>query len=171
MAKKYFNFLLPALKTVFQERKYRIYFAILLVALFLLYIILPVVLTPGNSLQFQLSLLKFKDYLLMTFLSLSTTLFLTMQIYLLQQKQKNRFQIATQSSFGIFSSITAMFSGLLSMAACSSCIATILGFLGTSSVFFAIQNRFYILIGSVALILIGIYFSARKIAGICQTCS
>lgn len=155
-----------ASKTVLEKRSYKLWFAVLTVIIIFAYILIPVWLTPGNTLSFQLSLLKTKDYVLFFILSSVTALLLLMQVFLLRSKKK-RAETMGQGGVGIFS---ALFGGLLATAACSSCIAAILGFLGAGSVFFVLENQPYIVLGAIILVAVSLYFSARRIQGYCNDC-
>jgi len=65
---------------------------------------------------------------------------------------------------------SALFGGLLATAACSSCIVAAFGFLGAGSTFFIIENQPDFVYGAIALVLIGLYFSARRVQRYCESC-
>jgi len=155
-----------ALKTVLTKKSYKLWFVIFTLIFVFSYIFLPVWLTPGNSLLFQLSIFKIKDYILFVVLSTVTALLLLMQIFLFQSK-KQRVQTVGQGGVGIFS---AIFAGLLATAACSSCIVAVLGFLGAGSVFFVLENQPYVVFVAIVLVIISLYFSSKRVLGYCKDC-
>lgn len=155
-----------ASKTVLKKNSHKFWFIVLISIFIFSYILIPVWLTPGNTLSFQLSTLKTKDYMLFFILSTVTALLLLMQIFLLRSKKK-RVETMGQGGVGIFS---ALFGGLLATAACSSCIAAILGFLGAGTVFFVLDKQPYIVLCAIVLVAVSLYFSARRIQGYCNDC-
>jgi len=155
-----------ASKTVLEKNTYKYWFILLSVAFFSAYIYIPIRLTPGNTLSFQLSLLKSKDFILFFILSTVTALLLLMQVFLFQSKRQ-RVQAVGQGGVGVFS---ALFAGLLATAACSSCIAAILGFLGAGSIFFVLENQSYVVLGALVLVVVSLYFSSRRVLGYCLDC-
>lgn len=152
---------------VLESRNYKLWFLGLTAIFIAAYIVFPVWLTPGNTLSFQLSLLRPSDYVLFVLLSAVTALLVLMQAFLFLRSKKGRAGAVGQGGVGAFS---ALFGGLLATAACSTCIAAILGFLGAGSVFFVLENQPYFVYGAIALVLLGLYFSARRVQGYCEDC-
>ena len=170
MSKNPLRQLIVATKTVLtQGRSYQVWFLVLMVVVYAIYILLPVWLIAGNSIAFQLSILTIRDYILFTFLSVAIALLITMQAFLFMQSKKSQEKVSAigQGSIGASS---ALFGGLLATAACSSCIAVILGFLGAGSVFFVLENQLYVVIGAFMLVLVGLYFTIRRVNGYCENC-
>jgi len=162
--------ILAATKEVWQfSGRLRVWFAVVTVVLFSAYILLPVWLTVGNTVAFQLSLLRLKDYALFASLSLVTALLVVMQLYIVQRsRERKRMAVAVGSGgVGIYS---ALLSGLMATAACLSCVAALLGFLGAGTVLFIIVNRWYFIAGAIAVVMISLYFSARRVLGVCEDC-
>ncbi|MCR4263735.1 MAG: hypothetical protein NUV98_03405 [Candidatus Roizmanbacteria bacterium] len=162
-----FTLILSASKAVLEGRNYKMWFFGLTAIFLTAYLFLPVWLTPGNTLSFQLSLLRPSDYALFALLSAVTALLVLMQAFLFLHSKKGRVGAVGQGSVGAFS---ALFGGLLATAACSACIAAVLGFLGAGSVFFVLENQPYFVYGAIALVLFGLYFSARRVQGYCENC-
>lgn len=65
---------------------------------------------------------------------------------------------------------TGVVGALFATASCASCLFAILGFLGFSTLIFLVNIRWYIVIGAIFLLLVSIYFSAKKINGVCEYC-
>ena len=159
-----------AAKTVLtQSRWYQVWFVLLSAIIFLAYIFLPVWLTPGNDLEFQLSLLRMKDYSLFVSLSFVTSLLILMQVFLAIRTKKYRERLRAVGGGGV-SLFSSIFGGLLATAACSSCIAALVGFLGAGSVFFVFRYQRYVIIGAFVLVLLGLYVGAKQVNKYCENC-
>jgi len=158
--------IISAVMATLEKKRYKVWFVVLTGFFIATYVLIPVWLTPGNSLSFQLSLLKPKDYVMFVILSALTALLLLMQVYLFRSKTRRAGSIG-QGGVGIFS---AIFGGLLATAACSACIAAIIGFLGAGSVFFVLENQPYIVIIAISLVVISLYLSSRRVLGYCREC-
>ncbi|MCC6348784.1 MAG: TlpA family protein disulfide reductase [Candidatus Eisenbacteria bacterium] len=92
------------------------------------YVSLPVWLIPGNYLRFQLQLLRAQDHVLFVVLGLATALLVLKQVFLFRRTRGTaRITAVGRGGVGVWS---VVFGGLLATAACSSCIAVFLGFLG-----------------------------------------
>lgn len=149
-------------------RRYTIGAVILTLVLYLAYLLLPVWLTPGNDLAFQLTILRFSDHLLFLALSAVTAALIVMQAYLfIRTRGAERASAVGRGGVGTAS---ALFAGLLASAACFSCIATLLGFLGSGSALFIVEQRRYFVLGALALVLVALYLTARGINGYCERC-
>ena len=162
-----FTLIFSASKSVLENKSYKLWFFGLTAIFIAAYLLLPIWLTPGNTLSFQLSLLRPSDYILFFVLSAVTALLILMQAFIFLRSKKGRAGAVGQGGVGAFS---ALFGGLLATAACSSCIAAILGFLGAGSIFFILENQPYFVYGAIALVLLGLYFSARRVQGYCEDC-
>ena len=156
-------------RLAFSTSRYRAGLAGLTAALFITYLILPVWLTPGNDLAFQLLVLLPRDYVLFAALSAVTALLLLMQTYVQIRVRQRRAVLSTAGSRGV-GVASVIFGGLLATAACSSVIAALLGFLGAGSVFFVLDHQAPIVAGVLVLVAIGLIYSARRVMGYCESC-
>ena len=95
-----------------QIRWHQVLFVLLSAIIFLAYIFLPVWLTPGNDLEFQLSLLRMKDYSLFVSLSFVTSLLILMQVFLAIRTKKYRERLRAVGGGGV-SLFSSIFGGLL----------------------------------------------------------
>lgn len=162
-----FTLIFSASKIVLENKSYKLWFFGLTAIFIAAYLLLPVWLTPGNTLAFQLSIFTPRDYLLFLFLSAVTALLILMQVFLFVRSRKGRASAVGRGGIGIFS---ALFAGLLATAACSSCILAVFGFLGAGSIFFTLGHQPYFVYGGILLVLVGLYFSARRVQGYCESC-
>lgn len=137
---------------------------------FALFVALPIFTTPGNSFGFQLSIFRTQDFVLMSLLALLVGLNTAFVALDWQQKRDAR-QIQKVAQ-GAATGTLGIFGAVVGTAACASCLASLFGLigLGTGSVFFVLKNQSYFLLGSLSLILVSLYFSARKINRVCTLC-
>ncbi|MFQ5531776.1 MAG: hypothetical protein ACE5ES_04135 [Candidatus Nanoarchaeia archaeon] len=158
------NIILKASKRVLDERKY---VKILFVSMFVflaIFILLPVIFTPGNTIAFQLTeVFTYWNYVLMIFLSFSIGLMISMQVYSYNLKKS-----AKDTGRGVVGGFSGFVAGIFGTAACSSCVAAIFGFLGLGTVFFLVEYQWYIVGGSVLLVFISIYLTSLGIEKKCN---
>jgi|GEM_PF-1193079 len=162
------SILFLATKKLLHKTLYKVWFIVITLSVFAFYILTAILLIPNNNASFQFSLWHSPDYLLLLFLSASTSLLILAQVFLSSRARQTRITTLGQCSLGIFS---ALWGGLLATAACPSCIIAFLGFLGAGSTLFILENRSYVATAAVSLTLVGLYYNARKILGICETCT
>lgn len=168
---KFISQIILAIKQVFKTRKYLLIFLISAAVLFLSLVAIPLFTIPGNTLAFQLKIFTAKNYLLMAFLSVLAGLNLALSWYgFTQQKEIGN---ASQSvAGGAVSAIAGIFGAVVGTASCLSCLVALLSLvgLGVGSALFILRNQSYFLLGAIVLMLISLYFSARKINRVCDSC-
>jgi len=166
---KYLVQTIQAIKVVLRDRKYLIGFILVSISTFWLFIYIPVKNIPGNDFAFQLSIMSKQDFLLLAILSLLTSLSVTMNVYPVRNKPsvKAGISLAGQSGTGLLSGIVGF---LFGTATCASCVASIFGFLGVGAVFFLLDHRVLIVSLAILLLLISLYFTSRRVLGICDNC-
>ena len=160
-----------AIKKVFQIRRYFLIFLVSAVVLFLSLVAIPLFTIPGNTVAFQLKIFTAQNYLLMAFLSMLAGLNLALSWYGFAQQKK--IGTASQSvAGGAVSTIAGIFGAVVGTASCLGCLVALLGLvgLGVGSALFILKNQSYFLLGAIALMLVSLYFAARKINKICQSC-
>ena len=153
--------------------RYRGLFGVVFLVFFALFIVLPSIFSSGGianlfyGLKGVLGILRFQDYATITTLSLLYALFISMQVYAFRQK-KNYTGIGTAIGGGV----GTLFAGIAGTAFCVSCLAPLLGIfgIGFGGVLLVLEYRFYFVITIVFLMLIGIYYTARQIQKVCETC-
>lgn len=161
--------IIPAVRAVLSAGgTYRLWFVLLTLLVYAAYVLLPVWLIPGNSLWFQLQLLRVQDHVLFVALSLATALLVLMQVFLFRRTRGgDKIAAVGRGGVGVWS---AVFGGLLATAACSSCIAAFLGFLGVGSTFFILEHQTPVVSVSFAIVLVALLASARRVQGYCEEC-
>lgn len=158
-----------ASKTVLSNKVYLFGFLALIPLIFFLFVLIPVKTIPGNDLMFQLSIFSTRDYILTTFLSILLSLFLAMQIFIFRGSANVKSRVSTLGSGGT-SGFVAVVGSVFATAACSSCLFALFGFLGFNTLIFLLERQWYIVGGAIVLLLISLYFTSRKIDGICEVC-
>lgn len=135
------------------------------VVLFVLLIVTPVFAIPSNTLDYQLHSFSIQNYVLMLVLSLLAGLTFSLEWRAIREIKKSR----AVSAGGLLSSIVGVASAALSTVYCGCGIAFFIGFagLGTGGTLFFIQHQTYFLIGGMVLMLVTLYFAARRVAGVC----
>ncbi len=160
-----------AIRTVFKARNYLLIFFVSAAGLFLSLVAIPLFTIPGNTIAFQLKIFTTQNYLLMAFLSVLAGLNLATSWYGFIQKKK--IGGASQSAVtGATSTIAGIFGAVVGTASCLSCLVALLGLvgLGVGSALFILKNQSYFLLGAIALMIISLYFAARKVNKVCDSC-
>lgn len=158
-----------ALRVVLVSKQSRKHFTFLTLAAFITFILIPVFTIPGNDLRFYLTILRPIDYTIYALLSLVIAAVIMTQVYLFKQSSDHKKRLASTVSGGVGTS-SAVLGGLLATAACSSCIAGLLGFLGAGSVLFIAQNNVAVAVVALFISIFSLYMSSRKVNGHCRSC-
>jgi len=161
--------IISATKTVLRIRTYLLLFILLFPIIFFIFILVPVVAIPGNDFSFQLNIFTPKDYVFLTILSLSISLVTTMQIFIFR-RNKNIKENLKSAGVGMVGGYSGFAATIFATASCSSCIAVILGFLGTGAVFFIVENRSFFIALAISFMLISLYLTARQVNKVCISC-
>lgn len=161
-----------ALKTVLKEKKYFLVFLSLSIVFFVLFIVIPLVTIPGNSLQFQLSIFSRENYILMTALAVLVGSTFTIQTYTARKQRALRKLLPPVLRSSVVSGASGIFGSIVGTASCASCLASLFGLIGigTGGVFFVLDNQSYFLWGSILIMLTSLYFAVRKINKVCNSC-
>lgn len=165
--------MISAIAAALRDKKSLFAFIIAATAFFALFIAIPVWTIPANTLFFQLKTFRTQDYVLMTLLAILAGLTVALQVYGYKLKKSKQalsqsvLQSAASGGLGIFGAIVGS-----SAATCASCLASLFGLigLGAGSVFFVLENQTPFLSGAVVAMFISLYFSARKINKVCNSC-
>lgn len=141
------------------------------VIILILLIAIPILTIPGNTIQFQLKVFRMQDYILIIALSILAGLNFALNWYGFKLQKTVR-AASGSAAGGVASGIAGVFGAIVGTATCASCLAALFGLigLGTGSVFFVLKNQSYFLLGAIVLMLISLYFAARKINKVCTSC-
>ena len=155
----------PTLNAVSLTLKSRKYLGIAIAfSIFMMFIaiLIPTILIPGNSIDYQISLFTWDSALLTILFSVLFGISMGMHSYASHiRKLRNSAAIGERVGTGFFSITGTLFASKL----CPMCLSAIFSFvgLGASAVFFVLSFRFPILIASIVLVLISIYFAGKRI--------
>ena len=165
----FLNTLFIAAKTVLTAKNYLLIFFVLSPVIFFIFVLVPVVAIPGNDFAFQLSVFALKDYVLLSVLAPLISLVIAMHIFVFRRNKNIRENIKS-AGVGAAGSYSGIIATVFATASCSSCVAVLFGFLGTGAVFFAVENRWLFVSLAIGLMLVSLYFIARKINKVCVSC-
>ena len=164
----YLQIVVTAVKAVFKEKKFLLSFVFLTFLTLWFFIYIPVKKIPGNTFIFQISIFTYVDWFLLAILSILTALSLVMNFFVIRNDLKKTYGRSTlrRGGFSVLSGIIGAIFG--PTASCASCVGSIFGFLGVGGVFFLLEYRFYIVIASIALMLLSLYFTSLRVLGVCN---
>lgn len=162
--------MVKAIRSVLGDRRYFALFSIFAVVMFSLLFMIQVKTIPGNDIAFQARIFKAKDYALFVTLALLSALILTMQVKIWRDgrmMKKSAAGSAATGSVGLFSGIL---SSIFGTATCGMCVSALFGFLGAGTVISLVENRIYVVAGSIGLMLLSLHFSSKRLANTCESC-
>ena len=137
-------------------------------AIFILLVMIPVWMTPGNDFFFQLSIYDPEVIVIMALLSFMNGLLIVMQLFIRKtSKEKRSLKKGVKkgaTAFGIFTtSITATL-------ACAACYSSILAILGLGTTAFIAEYRIWIALGALLLTFGALYYSTKRVNNHCEVC-
>lgn len=161
------NTLWLGIREPFKNKNYTFLFLVLFFVFFALFVLIPVWTVSGNTLATQLDIFTPRDYLVLILLSSLSSLFITMQVYVMRQKRKIQ-GVSTATAGGL----DALFAGIAGTAFCASCLAPLFAVfgIGFGGVVFVLNYRWYFVVAITLLMVVSIYLTARKINGVCNSC-
>jgi len=127
------------------------------------FVALPAVYIPNNSLSFQLSTYSSDDYILLFILTILSSISVTVQIYRWKNPSKT-----CKPSLPIYgtgsTALSAAFAAIVGTATCAACVAPIVSLLGLglSGTIFLLKYKFVFSIVAILIILASIYLSLRN---------
>lgn len=133
-----------------------------------LFIGIPVLIIPWNSLTFQLSIFTPRDYILMGVLAMLTSLFAVIQIELFRRHRRH--QRYRRIGVGGAGGAVGVLAAILGTAACTQCVAVILGFLGFGTVLTIVRFRWYVVVLAIAFMITSIILTLRHLEKPCERC-
>ena len=159
---------LRASASVFQKSSYRAISVSGALVFFGVYLLVPVWLVPGNTLAFELSRMTALGYALLATLALMTGVLLSFELFAFRRSRTQGLRAAGESGIGLIASLTG---GVLAAASCGCGIGILLGVLGLGGgALFVAANQSGIIAVMLVVVATGLYFSARRAAGLCVTC-
>jgi hypothetical protein len=163
------TYIIEASKITLSNRKLFIAFIILWGAFFALMFSIPLYTIPGNDLRLQMSIFKQRDYALLGILSFLSSLIMIIQCNIFRNKFNSTRNMGNAALGGLVI-FSEDFSSIFATVTCAMCLGALFSFLGFGTVFFMIENRWYILIGAILLLLLSLYFASRRLVEGCRSC-
>ncbi len=159
--------IVSALRMVFSEPAYAFLFVVSVLVFGFVYVLVPLVTTPGNTVQTYLSDSTAYSLLLVLVLSLSIGALVPMQVYAWRRTGHRTFK---ESAGGIAAAGSSVVSGLFTTASCGVCLSALFSFIGAGGVLFLMGHQAEIVALSLILTLACMHFTAAKINGECAAC-
>ena len=106
-----FNVIAFAIKESLRGTKYKLLFVAVILFMFFLFVLIPTISIPGNTLLYQLSLFSPLDFSVTIFLSVLYAVFVTMQVYVIRTRKKAS-DVATAAA-GEFDDATVVFTTMI----------------------------------------------------------
>lgn len=136
-------------------------------ALFAVYLLVPAWLVPGNSLALEFSIVTPLGYGLLAALALMTGALCALEVFSFRRARAQKVA-AARDSVGLVASLTG---GILAAASCGCGVGILLGAVGLGGgALFVAANQTAIVALMLVVVAVGLYFSARRAAGLCATC-
>lgn len=153
---------------VFRDVRY-VLLAFVWALLFLtLYLLVPALLVPGESLPFEFAHLTQVSSVLLVVLALLSGVLAAFETYAFFNSHRIGARAIGRDGAGLLASLVG---GILAAASCGCGVGILLGAIGLGGgALFVAAHQFTIILLMLAVVLVGLYFSARRAAGICATC-
>lgn len=154
---------------VLRRPAYQFIFVGATVSFLALYLLTPVWLVPGTTLAYELAHLTPLPFALLGLLALMTGLLFSLEVFSFKRSRSEELAVAGEGSVGLLASLAG---GILAAASCGCGTGILLGVIGLGGgAIFVAEHQTLIVSGMLGVVAIGLYFSARRAAGICATCS
>ena len=134
-------------------------------AIFALFVMIPVLTTPGNDVAFQLSITPANVFVLMVALSLLNGLLITMQWKLRREHKQHR--LTAKEGTTVFGMVASAFAATVACAACYSSVLAVFGLGGT---IFLVTHRWWFAAAALLLTLFALHHTSRAMTGKCEVC-
>lgn len=158
-----------AIKITVQSKKNLVILLIVTSIVLLLSILVPTILTPGNTLEFQLSLFNLESTLVLLVFSFLVGLAFSVHFYANELAKRSQVAVVGEKvSLGVFGT----FSALLATPLCASCFISLFSFIGLGSgiALSILTYKTEIQLASLVLISASIYWSGKRINKNCEFC-
>ena len=156
-----------ATKTILYEKNYLILFVLSSIIMTLIYLFLPVYLTPGNDIEFQLSITPLWALVFTGILAIAMGLLISMQVFVFKRLRMIQ---RKEASTGIIGGMSSIVAGIFASASCGACLSAAFAFIGAPGIIFLTEHRFEITLISFGVVLIALYLSSKKINDNCDYC-
>ncbi len=87
MKYRHITIIWDAIQIVFKQKKYLFGLIGSIIVIFWLFILIPVIIVPGNDIPFQLSIMPKKDFIILLLLAIITGVTLLFHLYIMRRKK------------------------------------------------------------------------------------
>lgn len=150
-------------KTFVKPTDYAVGFGVAL-AVFALFVFVPVLTTPGNDVAFQLHLLSWPVLVLMFVLSVFSGILVQMQLWL------RRHRLVSHNAKHAAGAMGILVSGIAATLACAACYSSLLAIFGLGGTIFVATYRWWFAAFAMALTVYALYHTSRTVLGLCDAC-
>ncbi len=158
---------IQALRIAFADGRARFEAVFFALAVFMLFVLVPVWTTPGDDVGFQLHLLKPGVIALLVALAILNGILIEMQLYLHRQHRAEPKATEAAEAVGF---VGIVVSTILATLGCAACYSSILALFGLGGTIFVVTNRWWFAAGALGLTLIALAHTSRRVAGVCTSC-
>jgi hypothetical protein len=150
---------------ILKQRPYRTYAFTASVLVFMLYIVVPVLLVPGNTFRIEFELLTPIALTLLILLAAMTGMIIALEVFSFRRSKAARLGAVGEGGAGIVASITG---GIIAAASCGCGIGVLLGVFGLGGgALFITKHQAPVILFFLTLVAVSLYYSTRRAAGIC----
>jgi uncharacterized membrane protein YiaA len=154
--------LLKAANTVLSEKKYFFAFIILSIGIFWVLVLAPDKIAGAGAITRSF---RVWEYVFLAAIALLASLVVLMQVFSFKMTRRMNAGQSALTSVGFFS---AFMSAVFSSAVCGLCVSALFGFLGAGGIIFLVDNRLYVVAGSVSLLLLSLFLSSKRVNEDCD---
>ena len=147
---------------VFAARSYRILALLTMLLFFLLSLYVPVWLIPANTLSLVLHLLHLYDLVVLILLAMASGFLLAINVFLIKRRVG---ATLVEGGFGVAAALSAAV--LLTSCGCGLGLVVGIFGIGLGGAAFLSHYQFVISLLALAVVLVGLYISLRKVHAVC----
>jgi hypothetical protein len=148
---------------------YRTYAIAAALLMFAFYIVVPVLLVPGNTFRIEFDLITPASLLMLVALASMTGMIVALEIFSFRRMRAARLSSVGEGGAGIIASLAG---GVMAAASCGCGLGVLLGFFGLGGSALFITEHYPIALSFfLAAVALSLSYSARRAAGICSTTS
>ena len=161
-----------AIKKTISDRRYLAVCILIAAIIFSALFAIQVKTVPGNDSRLQIAVFGWKVWAILTAIAVLNALFITIEIYVFNLKRSivRTGGLGAGLITGGIGTSSGIMTSIFGTASCSLCVSAIFGFLGANSVVFLVNNRGYVVAGTLFLLVLSLYLSSKRFDKICEQC-
>ena len=164
-----FTHIIAASRALFREKVYCLLLIPVGLVVFAIFVTIPAIAIPGNTLALQLSLYTLQSYLTLGVLSVLAALFVLMNVYAYRRAKAAKERLGVIAKGGV-GGVLGTLASIFGAATCPMCVGALFSFLGFGTVGFLVQYQWWVFFAALAFMLLALYFTSRKVNGVCASC-